>query len=54
MHRVAYLTSSNRFLMVFLLLWFGSVILSGSADCSVLASDVESGKAIARLQDAHE
>ncbi|XP_066363143.1 WD repeat-containing protein 55-like isoform X2 [Miscanthus floridulus] len=32
----------------------GKVILSGSADCSVLASDVESGKAIARLQDAHE
>ncbi|PWZ09559.1 WD repeat-containing protein 55 [Zea mays] len=32
----------------------GKVILSGSADCSVLASDVESGKAIARLEDAHE
>jgi hypothetical protein len=46
--------SSNHILMVFLMLWFGSVILSGSADCSVLASDVESGKAIARLEDAHE
>ncbi|KAF8783755.1 hypothetical protein HU200_000189 [Digitaria exilis] len=32
----------------------GKVILSGSADCSVLASDVETGKAIARLEDAHE
>ncbi|CAL4893040.1 unnamed protein product [Urochloa decumbens] len=32
----------------------GKVILSGSADCSVLASDVETGKAIAHLEDAHE
>ncbi|CAN6339981.1 unnamed protein product [Urochloa humidicola] len=32
----------------------GKVILSGSADCLVLASDVETGKAIARLEDAHE
>jgi WD repeat-containing protein 55 len=40
--------------MVFLLSWFVSVILSGSADCSVLASDVETGKAIACLEDAHE
>jgi WD40 repeat protein len=31
-----------------------SVILTGSADCSILASDVETGKPIARLEDAHE
>jgi hypothetical protein len=30
------------------------VILTGSADSSILASDVETGKAIARLEDAHE
>lgn len=40
--------------MFFLLSSFGSAILSGSADCSVLASDVETGKAIARLEGAHE
>uniref|UniRef100_A0A0E0QCA3 WD repeat-containing protein 55 n=1 Tax=Oryza rufipogon TaxID=4529 RepID=A0A0E0QCA3_ORYRU len=27
---------------------------NGSADCSILASDVETGKPIARLEDAHE
>ncbi|XP_006658922.2 WD repeat-containing protein 55 [Oryza brachyantha] len=32
----------------------GNVILTGSADCSILASDVETGKPIARLEDAHE
>ncbi|KAL5197443.1 hypothetical protein ABZP36_000955 [Zizania latifolia] len=32
----------------------GKVILTGSADCSILASDVETGKPIARLEDAHE
>uniref|UniRef100_A0A0A9E1A0 Uncharacterized protein n=1 Tax=Arundo donax TaxID=35708 RepID=A0A0A9E1A0_ARUDO len=32
----------------------GKVIVSASAGCSVLASDVETGKAIARLEDAHE
>jgi WD40 repeat protein len=31
-----------------------SVILSGSADYSILATDVETGKSIARLEDAHE
>jgi hypothetical protein len=37
-----------------LILWLVSVILTGSADSSILASDVETGKAIARLEDAHE
>lgn len=46
--------SSNKVLWVFLMLWHVSVILTGSADCSILASDVETGKAIARLEDAHE
>ncbi|KAM0862725.1 hypothetical protein ACQ4PT_045081 [Festuca glaucescens] len=32
----------------------GTVILTGSADSSILASDVETGKAIARLEDAHD
>ncbi|KAG8079477.1 hypothetical protein GUJ93_ZPchr0007g5307 [Zizania palustris] len=32
----------------------GKVILTGSADCSILTSDVETGKPIARLEDAHE
>ncbi|XP_074561047.1 WD repeat-containing protein 55 [Curcuma longa] len=31
----------------------GRVILTGSPDCSMLASDVETGKAIARLDEAH-
>lgn len=30
-----------------------AVILTGSPDCSMLASDVETGKAIARLDEAH-
>ncbi|GJN22437.1 hypothetical protein PR202_gb09997 [Eleusine coracana subsp. coracana] len=32
----------------------GKVILSGSADCSILATDIETGKSIARLEAAHE
>ncbi|TVU28755.1 hypothetical protein EJB05_20287 [Eragrostis curvula] len=32
----------------------GKVILSGSADRSIVATDVETGKSIARLEDAHE
>ncbi|KAI5019888.1 hypothetical protein ZWY2020_044776 [Hordeum vulgare] len=31
----------------------GTVILTGSADMSIVASDVETGKVIARLDDAH-
>ncbi|XP_008786883.1 WD repeat-containing protein 55-like [Phoenix dactylifera] len=31
----------------------GRVILTGSPDCSILATDVETGTAIARLEDAH-
>lgn len=30
-----------------------SAILTGSPDCSILATDVETGAAIARLEDAH-
>ena len=29
-------------------------ILTGSPDCSILATDVETGSTIARLDDAHE
>ncbi|XP_030506392.2 WD repeat-containing protein 55 [Cannabis sativa] len=32
----------------------GRAIVSGSPDCSILATDVETGSAIARLEDAHE
>ncbi|XP_073006952.1 WD repeat-containing protein 55 [Typha latifolia] len=32
----------------------GRVILTASPDCSILATDVETGAAIARLEDAHE
>ena len=45
---------SNQVLWAVLILWLVSVILTGSADSSILASDVETGKAIARLEDAHE
>lgn len=31
-----------------------SVILTGSADCSILATDVETGSSIERLENAHE
>jgi hypothetical protein len=45
---------SNQVQLAVLILWLVSVILTGSADSSILASDVETGKAIARLEDAHE
>ncbi|KAK4789431.1 hypothetical protein SAY86_016735 [Trapa natans] len=32
----------------------GKAILSGSPDCSILSTDVETGSVIARLEDAHE
>ncbi|KAL5138373.1 WD repeat-containing protein 55 [Glycine soja] len=32
----------------------GRAILTGSPDCSILATDVETGSTIARLDDAHE
>ncbi|KAJ3695127.1 hypothetical protein LUZ60_000504 [Juncus effusus] len=32
----------------------GKIILTGSADCSILATDVETGKITARLENAHE
>lgn len=32
----------------------GRVVLTASPDCSILATDVETGRAIARLEDAHE
>nr|DAD46486.1 TPA_asm: hypothetical protein HUJ06_016423 [Nelumbo nucifera] len=32
----------------------GRAILTGSPDCSILATDVETGSVIARLEDAHE
>ncbi|CAA7407252.1 unnamed protein product [Spirodela intermedia] len=32
----------------------GRVILTGSADCSILATDVETGSSIERLENAHE
>ncbi|CAN1299010.1 WD repeat-containing protein 55 [Linum perenne] len=32
----------------------GQAIITGSSDCSILATDVETGAAIARLENAHE
>lgn len=32
---------------------FGVAILTGSPDCSLLATDVETGSAVARLDEAH-
>ncbi|XP_020594458.1 WD repeat-containing protein 55-like [Phalaenopsis equestris] len=32
----------------------GRVVLTASPDCSILATDVETGRAIARLEEAHE
>lgn len=37
-----------------LMLWLVAAILTGSADMSIVASDVETGKVIARLDNAHE
>lgn len=42
------------FCLMMLIVSAGSAVATGSKDCSILATDVETGSVIARLENAHE